>query len=59
MTKYPWLDSTGEILPGYPGSVIVGVLATLFGSSDKTFILDCIANQDVSSEGTFKIINFN
>ncbi|MEH2335486.1 hypothetical protein [Nostoc sp.] len=50
LTKYPWLDSTGEILPGYPGSVVVASLATVFGSSDKTSILDCIANQDVSSQ---------
>jgi hypothetical protein len=49
LTKYPWLNSTGEILPGYPGSVVVASLANLFGSSDKTSILDCIANQDVSS----------
>ncbi|MEH1934333.1 MAG: hypothetical protein V7L14_11545 [Nostoc sp.] len=53
LTKYPWLDSTGEILPGYPGSVIVGSLAELFDSSYQTYrtsILDCIANQDISSE---------
>ncbi|MGI8502088.1 MAG: hypothetical protein ACR2LR_13270 [Hassallia sp.] len=50
LTKYPWLGSTGEILPGYPGSVDVASLAILFNSSDKTSILDCIANQDVSSE---------
>ncbi|MEH2387582.1 MAG: hypothetical protein V7K14_17745 [Nostoc sp.] len=49
LTKYPWLDSTGEILPGYLGSVVAGSLASVFGSSDKTSILDCIANQDVSS----------
>ncbi|MEH1998373.1 MAG: hypothetical protein V7L00_06405 [Nostoc sp.] len=50
LTKYTWLDSTGEILPGYPGSVVAGSLASVFGSSDKTSILDCIANQDVSSQ---------
>ncbi|WP_230968199.1 hypothetical protein [Nostoc sp. WHI] len=49
LTKYPWLDSTGEILPGYPGSVVAASLASLFGSSNQTSILDCIANQDVSS----------
>ncbi|MEH2454548.1 hypothetical protein [Nostoc sp.] len=50
LTKHPWLDSTGEILPGYPGSVVVASLVNVFGSSDKTSILDCIANQDVSSQ---------
>ena len=49
LTKYPWLDSTGEILPGYPGSVVVGALANVFYSFHTTSILDCIANQDVSS----------
>ncbi|MBG1262514.1 hypothetical protein [Nostoc commune] len=50
LTKYPWLNSTGEILPGYPGSVVVATLVNLFDSTDKTSILDCIANQDVSSQ---------
>ncbi len=50
LTKYPWLDSTGEILPGYPASVVAASLANIFGNSDKTSILDCIANQDVSSQ---------
>ena len=49
LTKYTWLDSTGEILPGHPGSVVAGSLASVFGSSNQTSILDCIANQDVSS----------
>ena len=49
LSKYPWLRSTGVILPGYPGSVVVASLAMTFGDSDKTSILDCIANQDVSS----------
>ncbi|MEH2447680.1 MAG: hypothetical protein V7K18_18445 [Nostoc sp.] len=44
MTKYAWLDSTGEILPGYPGSVVAASLASVFGSSNQTSILDCIAN---------------
>lgn len=44
LTKYTWLDSTGEILPGHPGSVVAGSLASVFGSSNQTSILDCIAN---------------
>lgn len=51
LSIYPWLDSTGEILPGYPGSVVVGSLAKYFdGVYHTTSILDCIANQDLSSE---------
>ncbi|MEH2330303.1 hypothetical protein [Nostoc sp.] len=50
LTKYPWLSLTGEILPGYPGSIFVSYLANLFGDSYHTSILDCIANQDISSE---------
>ncbi|MEH2014369.1 hypothetical protein [Nostoc sp.] len=50
LTKYPWLSSTGEILSGYPGSISVSYLAHLFGDSYHTSILDCIANQDISSE---------
>ncbi|MDZ8139331.1 MAG: hypothetical protein RM049_29280 [Nostoc sp. DedQUE04] len=50
LTKYAWLDSTGEILAGYPGSVVVASLASVFGGYDKTSILDCIVNQDISSQ---------
>jgi hypothetical protein len=51
MTKYAWLDSTGEILPGYPGSVLVGSLANYFeGIYHTTSILDCIANQNLSTD---------
>ncbi|MEH2162976.1 MAG: hypothetical protein V7K38_18600 [Nostoc sp.] len=50
LTKYPWLASTGEILPGYPGSVVVGTLAKHIGAYNKTSILECITNEDVSSE---------
>jgi hypothetical protein len=49
LTNYSWLGSTGEILPGYPGSVATGLLADSFADF-KTSILDCIANQDISSE---------
>lgn len=50
LTKYPWLASTGEILPGYPGSVIIGTLAKYFDSVYQTSILECIANEDISSK---------
>ncbi len=58
LTIYPWLDSTGEILPGYPGSVVVGSLAYYFGGVyHTTSILDCIANQDLSNEQCSLIAN--
>lgn len=55
LTQYPWLASTEEILPGYPASVVIGVLASSFGNSsvngdEQTSILDCIANQDILNE---------
>ena len=51
LTIYPWLASAGEILPGYPASVIVGTLAKNFGGIyHKTSILECIANENISSE---------
>jgi hypothetical protein len=59
LTKYPWLASTGEILPGYPGSVVVGTLAKYFGGVyHTTSILECIANEDVSSEQCSLVARF-
>jgi hypothetical protein len=50
LDKFPELASTGEILPGYPGSVAVGQLAITFiiDYSDKK-LLDCIIANDTSS----------
>lgn len=46
-TQYPWLVSTGNILPNYPGSVIVGYIAYQ-GSSVS--LLDCIASENALSK---------
>ncbi|MBE9054711.1 hypothetical protein [Sphaerospermopsis sp. LEGE 08334] len=50
LDKFPELASTGEILPGYPGSVAVGELAITFSYySSDTKLLDCIIANDSSS----------
>ncbi|MFM6104731.1 MAG: hypothetical protein ACKPEO_01470 [Sphaerospermopsis kisseleviana] len=51
LDKFPELASTGEILPGYPGSVAVGQIADGFvlDVGDKK-LLDCIIANDTSSD---------
>jgi hypothetical protein len=51
-SNYPWLESTGEMLPGYPGSVAVAALVAQYPNSGYTSLglLDCIATQDASSK---------
>ncbi|QSV52936.1 MAG: hypothetical protein HEP80_02405 [Dolichospermum sp. UKL201] len=51
MDKFPELASTGEILPGYPGSVAVGQLARTFSSYGyRTQLLDCIIANNISGD---------
>lgn len=51
ISKLPWLISTGEILPGYPGVVAVTEMAYKITPVYKnTDLLDCLASQDVSSQ---------
>jgi hypothetical protein len=54
LSRFPWLSKTGEILPGYPGSVAVGQLANGIiqrreYSPNSLGLLDCIITNDVSS----------
>jgi hypothetical protein len=49
LDKFPELASTGEILPGYPGSVAVGQLAMMFRSSYPRNLLNCIISNNTSS----------
>lgn len=46
MSKYPWLASTGEIIPNYPGSVAV----SLMSMHSRALSIDCIASQNPSSQ---------
>ncbi|MEY2913770.1 MAG: hypothetical protein RLZZ184_3079 [Cyanobacteriota bacterium] len=48
LDKFPELASTGEILPGYPGSVAVGQLAMMFRSSYPRNLLNCIISNNTS-----------
>ncbi|MBE9217525.1 hypothetical protein [Dolichospermum flos-aquae] len=51
LNKFPELASTGEILPGYPGSVAVGQLARTFNYYGvRTQLLDCIIANDISDD---------
>lgn len=51
VSKFSWLPSTGEILPGYLSSVLVGMLAYRTSENGyRVYLLDCIASQDASSK---------
>ena len=52
LDKFPELASTGDILPGYPGYVAVGQLASIFTSPGYTGmqLLECIIANDTSSD---------
>jgi hypothetical protein len=52
LSRFPWLVSTGEILPGYPSSVGIGTLANSFSHSNSSSdrqLLDCLISQKASS----------
>ncbi len=46
--KFPWLASTEEMLPGYPGSV--GVSLITYVNSGGLDTIDCLASQNQNSE---------
>ena len=49
-SKFTWLQSTGEMLPGFPGSVAVAAIAAQFPNYMHLKLLDCIVTQDASSK---------
>ena len=53
ISKLPWLVSTEEIIPGYPGSVVASRIAhnkqRLYNSSDNS-MLDCLASGNKDSQ---------
>jgi hypothetical protein len=53
-SKFPWLASTGEVIPGYPGSVAVSLMANQGNSS----LLDCLASKDPSDARCISSIQF-
>jgi hypothetical protein len=62
LDKFPELASTGEILPGYPGSVAVGQLANTFTYYGyRTQLLDCIIAKNISGDvcGMSRMISQN
>ncbi|MBD2567225.1 hypothetical protein [Anabaena lutea] len=54
LDEFPELASTGEILPGYPGSVAVGQIASIFHSDGRWHLLDCIIANDTSSDACWQ-----
>jgi hypothetical protein len=51
MSKYPWLASTGEIIPNYPGSVAVSLMSYYPRYQDSSALsIDCIVSQNPSSQ---------
>lgn len=56
-SKFPWLASTGEMIPGYPGSVAVSLMAYspkissyyLNSWLESSSLLDCLISQDPST----------
>jgi hypothetical protein len=46
-SKFSWLSSVDEIIPGYPGSVAVSIVAL---NSAGSSLLDCIASRNPSSQ---------
>lgn len=50
-SKFPWLISTGEMIPGYPGSVAVSLIAQSNRDVlDNSSLIDCIVSQDPSDD---------
>ncbi len=46
--QFPWLNSAGEIMAGYPASVFIKNLAA-FPYNVNIGLIDCLASQDASS----------
>jgi len=52
-SKFPWLVSTGNIMPGYPGSVAVSLIVSPYAYGSRlgdSSLLDCIVSQDPSND---------
>ena len=53
LEQFPGLSSGGEIIRGYPGSVVVGLLAYnpfRVSGNNRTGLLDCLISEDASSD---------
>lgn len=59
LSKLPWLTSTGEMLPGYPGDAAVSLTSLVHQrTSTMTEVLDCIVSQDAYSQECRKSSGF-
>ncbi|MHC5743103.1 MAG: hypothetical protein ACYTXT_14505, partial [Nostoc sp.] len=50
----PSFASMGEILPGYPGSVVVSALSASYDKFETVSLLDCIITQDAANDVCYK-----
>ena len=50
LEQFPGLSSGGEIIRGYPGSVVVGLLAARDNFYGLRGLLDCLISEDASSD---------
>ena len=57
LAQFPWLSSKGEIMPGYPGSVVISRLGSWWGNTPQRGLLDCLIAQDASSDVCFNTRN--
>ena len=60
-SKFPWLASTGEIIQGYPGSVVVSLMVNFewgYGRPYNPLLIDCIVSQDPSNDQCISSIIF-
>lgn len=56
--KFPWLASTAEMLPGYPGLVAVSLIAdNNYGVEFNSGIIDCLVSQDENSDECYRSHN--
>lgn len=58
--KFPWLASTAEMLPGYPGLAAVSLIAdNNYGYSGEfnSGIIDCLVSQDKNSDECYRSHN--
>ncbi|MEH1939146.1 MAG: hypothetical protein V7L01_02865 [Nostoc sp.] len=58
VSKFPWLSSSGQIMPGYLGSVAVGSLVFWLQGKTPTSVLDCISSQNAASQQCSLTKNF-
>jgi hypothetical protein len=60
LSRFPWLNSQGEILPGYRSSIVVARLVEQYNINNYHYVgnpqlLDCLVSQNASSKECSKV----